>query len=112
MGQLMSLFSFVVSNQPLPEINLTDTVTIKYGEYKKLNIPQAENSILNLINDKKDDLDILILDPLKMDYLRIMLCTNPPYGLEEYIQKPYTKIMTDLRYGQYGSGMVNNISIS
>lgn len=86
----MSEYTFIVSNSPLPEIDLTGIVKMKYGEYKKLNIQPKEESILNLLDDVDDEIEILyVADPTKMDDLKITLCTNRPFGLEEYIKKEF-----------------------
>jgi len=85
----MSKFTFIVSNSSLPEIDLTGTMRMKYGEYKKLNIQSSQESILDQLDNPNDDLEILIMDPTKMHHLKISLCTNQPFGLEEYIQKEF-----------------------
>ena len=85
----MSKYSFIVSNSSLPEIDLTGVVRMKYGEYKNLNIPSSGESILDQLDDKDDDLEILIMDSTKMHYLKITLCINRPYGFEEYIQQEF-----------------------
>ncbi|UNK17017.1 hypothetical protein MNQ98_21375 [Paenibacillus sp. N3/727] len=86
----MSKYSFIVSNSSLPEIDLTGMVKMKYGEYKKLNIQPKNESIINLLDDEDDEIEILyVADPAKMHDLKIILCTNRPYGLEEYIKKEY-----------------------
>ncbi|WP_152393106.1 hypothetical protein [Paenibacillus guangzhouensis] len=85
----MSKYTFIVSNCPLPEIDLTGTVRMKYGEYKKLNIQSTHESILDQLDDMDDEAAILIMESTKMHHLKIALCTNQPYGLEEYIQKEF-----------------------
>ncbi|PWV87632.1 hypothetical protein DFQ01_1606 [Paenibacillus cellulosilyticus] len=89
----MSKYSFIVSNSTLPEIDLTDAKRMKYGEYKKLykesRGSRGSSSILDQLDDKDDELVILIMNPIKMHHLKITICTNPPSGIEEYIQKDF-----------------------
>ncbi|MCG7406545.1 hypothetical protein MH117_03880 [Paenibacillus sp. ACRRX] len=85
----MSKYSFIVSNRSLPEVDLTGVVRMKYGEYKKLDIPSSGESLLDQLDEKDDNLEILILDSTKMNHLKITLCTNRPYDLEAYIQQEF-----------------------
>lgn len=80
----MSKYSFIVSNIPLPEVDFTAAKRMKYREYKK--IKKESNSILSQLDDEAV---VLIMEPTKMNYLSVTICTNPPYGLEEYTQKDY-----------------------
>lgn len=73
----MSRFIFLASHNSLPLIDL------------RLNIPSSGESILDQITDKHDDLEILILDSEKAHHLHITPCTNPPHGLEDYIQQEF-----------------------
>lgn len=85
----MSTYSFLASNCPLPEIDLTGAVRMKYAEYKKWGVQSSKESVLEQLETKDDHLEVLILDSSKMDHLNIGFCTNPPYGLEDYIKKHY-----------------------
>lgn len=82
----MSKYSFIVSNIPLPEVDFTAAKKMKYREYKKINKEKESNSILSQLDDEAV---VLIMEPTKMNYLSVTICTNPPYGLEEYTQKDY-----------------------
>ncbi|WP_195575555.1 hypothetical protein [Paenibacillus sp. 1001270B_150601_E10] len=92
----MSLFSFIVSNRPLPEIDQTGFVRMKARELKKLNI-QAKGPID--IHELDDDVDVMYAkDEAKINDLRISRCTNPPYDLEQYINKEYIYWLEGDRY--------------
>ena len=83
----MSLFSFIVSNNPLPEIDLTGFVRIKVGEFKKMNI---QTKGLISLNHLDDDVEMLYAeDESRIHDLNITLCKNPPDGLEMYINKEF-----------------------
>lgn len=82
----MSEYCFIVSNLPLPEIDFTSAKRMKYGEYKKVKKERESNTLLSSLNDEAE---VLIMDPTKMNHLNITTCNNPPYSLEEYIQKDY-----------------------
>jgi len=86
----MSKYLFIASNSSLPEIDLTAAKKMKYGEYKKLHKEVVDSkSILSQLDNKDDELEILIMDPTMMNHLNITACTNPPYGLEKYIKKDF-----------------------
>lgn len=82
----MSNYSFIVSSMPLPEIDFTAAQRMKYGEYKKIKEEKKSKSILNSLGNEAE---ILIMNPEKMNHLKVTTCNNPPYGLEEYTQKDY-----------------------
>lgn len=83
----MSLFSFIVSDHPLPEIDWTGFVRIKVGEFKKLNL---QTKGLGSFDHLDDDAEILYAeDESRINDLQITICKNPPNGLETYIKKGF-----------------------
>ncbi|MNM99603.1 hypothetical protein D3C81_1121680 [compost metagenome] len=83
----ISRFSFLVSDSPLPEIDMTGFVRMTVGEYKKLNIQTKSNSLIDILDD--DAVVLYAEDESKTNDLRICTCTNPPYGLDAYTNKEF-----------------------
>ncbi|CAM5214115.1 hypothetical protein UACE39S_05468 [Ureibacillus acetophenoni] len=85
----MSLFTMLVANQPLKEVDHTGITEITVGEMKKL-YPITENTPEQPWHTMDDDVKLLHApDESAFGELCISLCKNPPYDLDFYSDKEY-----------------------
>ncbi|RTE08472.1 hypothetical protein [Paenibacillus whitsoniae] len=83
----MSLYNFIAADQPLTEIDLTGAVWKKVKEIKQMDSPPSGPVSWDELDD---ELEVMVVASHgMMNALQIAVCTNPPYGLEHYISKPY-----------------------
>ena len=95
----MSLYSVLVANKPLPQIDCTGITEITVRELKKL---YPENNYDGMNDDSKV---LHVADESAFSQLNIFQWDNYPYDLDEFNEKPYvygidgrweSKFLTDL----------------
>lgn len=86
----MSRFTFIASDYELPEIDLSGIVKGTVKELREMNLNPRPELSFNLDKLCDDVKAIFIPDGVDTGRLTISRCTNPPYGIEEYIKKRYT----------------------
>lgn len=85
----MSLFTMLVADQPLKEVDHTGIKEITVRELKKL-YPITEDTPEQLWHTMDDDALVLHApDESAFGELCISLCKNPPYDLDYYSEKEY-----------------------
>lgn len=83
----MSRFTFLASDCELPEIDLSGIKKLTVKELKEMN-PRPK-SFWDLDKLPDDCKTLFFPDGADTTGLQISICTNPPYGIEEYIKKKY-----------------------
>jgi hypothetical protein len=79
----MSDYKFIASNEYLPEIDLTGVQKLKVKDMIRMNIKPGSIPWTEL----NEEAGVLYTeDKDAFDNLQISECTNPPYGVDEYIQ--------------------------
>lgn len=85
----MSLFTILVADQPLTEVDHSGITKITVRELKKL-YPITENTPVQAWHTMDDDAHVLHApDESAFGQLRVALCNVPPYDLEFYSEKEY-----------------------
>ncbi|KGR78219.1 hypothetical protein [Ureibacillus manganicus] len=85
----MSLFTILVADQPLTEVDHSGITKITVRELKKL-YPITENTPVQAWHTMDDDAHVLHApDESAFGQLRVALCKVPPYDLEFYSEKEY-----------------------
>ncbi|MTV50523.1 hypothetical protein GJ688_16380 [Heliobacillus mobilis] len=106
----MSLFRFIASDKPLPEVDQSGFTKLKVRDLKRMiqeKIIPMPKSPLPL--DKLDDDSEVLYAASESDIggLKISICKNPPTGLERYITKEYIYWME----GRLDSKCINQLKM-
>ncbi len=73
----------------MPEINLDGFKRLKVKDLKRMNYKESENAIVS-IYDLDEETEVLYAEnEADIGGLVISPCTNPPWGLEDYISEPH-----------------------
>lgn len=85
----MSLFRFLVSENPLKEVDYTGIVEMKVKDIKKLH-PIPDPGLFNSWDEVDDEMMVLYAkDESAFNALSISICKNPPFDLELYVTDEY-----------------------
>ncbi|MZP30071.1 hypothetical protein GTO91_10170 [Heliobacterium undosum] len=86
----MSLYRFIASDNPLPEIDQSGFIRMKVRDLKKM-IPVPRSPLPLASWDELDENTEVLYAESEEDTggLHISICDNPPFGLERYITKAY-----------------------
>lgn len=101
----MTLYSVLAANKPLPTIDCTGIAEITVKELKKL-YPITEDTPEQPWHSMPDGAMILHApDESAFGQLNIVECSNPPYDLEDYNDKPYVYCIE----GNWSSVFLNDL---
>lgn len=86
----MSLFRFIASDYPLLEVNYDGFIEMKVKDIKNLDfVPNPPISFQSWDEMDQESTILYAKDESDLGGLVISVCSNPPYGLEDYIDKEF-----------------------